>query len=104
MEKRTAEVPHLAYYDSLTDLPNRTLLAIDLQQTLATAAHMINWPHWSWFRSSVRKINDTLGHATGDLLLQQVAGRRRSDQKGDTIARFGGDEFAFSSPRFSSAQ
>ncbi|MGZ9271232.1 MAG: putative bifunctional diguanylate cyclase/phosphodiesterase, partial [Candidatus Binatia bacterium] len=42
------------------------------------------------------KINDTLGHATGDLLFQQVAGRlAQRTKKGDTIARFGGDEFAF---------
>ena len=97
VEKRTAEVQHLAYYDSLTDLPNRTLFGDRLQQTLATAAHndqlaalvMVSLERFE-------KINDTLGHATGDLLLQQVAGRlAQRTKKGDTIARFGGDEFAF---------
>ncbi|MGZ5481015.1 MAG: putative bifunctional diguanylate cyclase/phosphodiesterase [Pyrinomonadaceae bacterium] len=97
VEKRTAEVQHLAYYDSLTDLPNRTLFADRLQQTLATA------PHNNQLAALVlvsldrfEKINDTLGHATGDLLLQQVANRlAQRTKKGDTIARFGGDEFAF---------
>ena len=97
VEKRTAEVQHLAYYDSLTDLPNRTLFVDRLQQTLVTAAH--NNQLAALVLVSIdrfEKINDTLGHATGDLLLQQVAGRlAQRTKKGDTIARFGGDEFAF---------
>ena len=97
VEKRTAEVQHLAYYDSLTDLPNRTLFGDRLQQTLATAAH--NHQLAALVLVSLdrfEKINDTLGHATGDLLLQQVAKRlAQRTKKEDTIARFGGDEFAF---------
>lgn len=97
VQKRTAEVHHLAYYDSLTDLPNRTLFGDRIQQALATAAHnnqltaivLISLDRFE-------KINDTLGHATGDLLLQQVANRlQQRTKKGDTMARFGGDEFAF---------
>ena len=88
---------HLAYYDSLTDLPNRTLFGDRLQQTLTTAAH--NHQLAALVLVSLdrfKKINDTLGHATGDLLLQQVASRlAQRTKKGDTIARFGGDEFAF---------
>lgn len=97
VEKRTAEVQHLAYYDSLTDLPNRTLFGDRLQQTLATAAHNDQLAALVLVSlERFEKINDTLGHATGDLLLQQVAGRlAQRTKKGDTIARFGGDEFAF---------
>jgi len=78
-------------------LPNRTLFGDRLQQTLATAAH--NNQLAALVLASLdrfEKINDTLGHATGDLLLQQVAGRlAQRTKKGDTIARFGEDEFAF---------
>ena len=97
VEKRTAEVQHLAYYDSLTDLPNRTLFVDRLQQTLATAAHNNQLAALVLVSlDRFEKINDTLGHATGDLLLQQVAGRlAQRTKKGDTIARFGGGEFAF---------
>jgi diguanylate cyclase (GGDEF)-like protein len=97
VEKRTAEVQHLAYYDSLTDLPNRTLFGDRLQQTLATAAHNDQLAALVLVSlERFEKINDTLGHASGDLLLQQVAGRlAQRTKKGDTIARFGGDEFAF---------
>src|SRR5688572_22559212 len=97
VEKRTAEVQHLAYYDSLTDLPNRTLFVDRLQQTLATAAHNNQLAALVLVSlERFEKINDTLGHATGDLLLQQVAGRlAQRTKKGDTMARFGGDEFAF---------
>jgi diguanylate cyclase (GGDEF)-like protein len=97
VQKRTAEVERLAYYDSLTDLPNRVLFADRTQQALNNATHS---------RETVglllvsldrfKKINDTLGHETGDLLLQEVAGRLRDRVRaGDTIARLGGDEFAF---------
>jgi diguanylate cyclase (GGDEF)-like protein len=97
VEKRTAEVQHLAYYDSLTDLPNRTLFVDRLQQTLATAAHNNQLAALVLISlDRFEKINDTLGHATGDQMLQQVAGRlAQRTKKGDTIARFGGDEFAF---------
>ena len=97
VEKRTAEVEHLAYYDSLTDLPNRTLFADRLQQTLATAAHNNQLAALVLVSlDRFEKINDTLGHATGDLLLQQVANRLgQLTKEGDTMARFGGDEFAF---------
>ena len=96
VEKRTAEVQHLAYYDSLTDLPNRILFVDRLQQTLATAAHNDQLAGLVLVSLELEKINDTLGHATGDRLLQLVAGRLAQQiKKGDTIARFGGDEFAF---------
>lgn len=93
---RTAEVQHLAYYDSLTDLPNRVLLADRLDQALAAAGR--NHQMLGVLRVSLdrfKKINDTLGHQMGDLLLQEVAARLQACvQLGETIARFGGDEFA----------
>lgn len=97
VQKRTAQVQHLAYYDSLTDLPNRTLFGDRLQQTLATAGHNNQLAALVLVSlDRFEKINDTLGHATGDVLLQQVAKRlAQRTKKGDTIARFGGDEFAF---------
>jgi diguanylate cyclase (GGDEF)-like protein len=97
VQKRTAEVQHLAYYDSLTGLPNRTLFSDRLQQTLATAAHNNQLAALVLVSlDRFEKINDTLGHATGDLLLQQVANRLgQRTKEGDTMARFGGNEFAF---------
>ena len=89
------EIHHLAYYDPLTQLPNRRLLLDRLQQALATrrrtgrlgALMMIDLDHFKW-------VNDTLGHEKGDLLLQEAA-RALTDvvQAGDTLARLGGDEF-----------
>lgn len=89
------EIKNLAFYDSLTHLPNRRLLLDRLQQALAVserskkkgAVLFIDLDHF-------KNLNDSLGHAVGDLLLQQVA-RRLSDcvREGDTVARIGGDEF-----------
>ena len=96
VEKRTAEVQRLAYYDSLTNLPNRVLLADRLEQALNLTrpeGKRIGLILVSLDR--FEKVNDMLGHAAGDLLLQEVAQRLNgSARKGDTIARFGGDEFA----------
>jgi diguanylate cyclase (GGDEF)-like protein/PAS domain S-box-containing protein len=89
-------IEHLAFYDPLTDLPNRQLLMRRLEAALqhaqsernATGALMfIDLDHF-------KLLNDTLGHDRGDLLLQQVAERlRRCVRPGDTVARLGGDEF-----------
>ena len=96
VQTRTAEVERLAYYDSLTDLPNRALFANRTEQALNNARH--NRETVGLLLVSLdrfKKINDTLGHATGDLLLQEVAIRLRDRVRaGDTIARLGGDEFA----------
>ena len=95
-KKRTeAQIKHLAYFDSLTGLPNRTLLKDHMNLALAQARRfnrslavllldLDNFKH----------INDTLGHATGDLLIQAVAERLRVEIRScDTLARWGGDEF-----------
>jgi len=89
------EIKHLAFYDALTQLPNRRLMQDRLQQAMATSARsgkygallFIDLDHF-------KTLNDTLGHDIGDLLLQQVAQRLVTCvREGDTVARLGGDEF-----------
>jgi diguanylate cyclase (GGDEF)-like protein len=96
LRERTAEVDRLAYYDTLTDLPNRTLFEDRLIQALAVGQRS-NQALAILFVSldQLKKVNDTLGHALGDLLLKEVASRLRlCVTEGDTVARFGGKEFA----------
>lgn len=91
----TEEIKYLAFYDSLTELPNRRLLMDRLQQALATSARSgqkgaLLFLDLDYFKN----LNDTLGHGIGDLLLQQVSTRLMSCiREGDTVARIGGDEF-----------
>jgi len=89
------EIRNLAFYDTLTGLPNRRLLLDRLRKTLAASARSgrlraILFADLDNFKT----LNDTLGHQTGDLLLQEVA-RRLSDcvRESDTVSRLGGDEF-----------
>ncbi|MGE4239100.1 sensor domain-containing protein [Ramlibacter sp.] len=94
-ERKMSEekIQYLAFYDPLTQLPNRQLLldrlAMALQQDDGRAGALMFID-----LDNFKVLNDTLGHAKGDLLLQQVARRLRSCvAKGDTVARLGGDEF-----------
>jgi diguanylate cyclase (GGDEF)-like protein len=96
LRERTAEVDRLAYYDTLTDLPNRTLFEDRLAQALAVGQRA-NQTLAIFFVSmdQLKKVNDTLGHVLGDLLLKEVASRLKlCVTEGDTVARFGGQEFA----------
>ena len=94
--KRAEEQIHrLAYYDHLTQLPNRFLLLERMEQHLARAAREGTSIALLFLDlDRFKHINDTLGHAYGDQLLIEV-GKRLSDgrRKCDTIARLGGDEF-----------
>lgn len=88
-------IHQLAFYDPLTNLPNRRLLRDRLQQALSTsertqlagAVLMIDLDNF-------KRINDTFGHGIGDGLLVEVALRIQSQvRQSDTVARLGGDEF-----------
>lgn len=96
-ERKAAEeeIRNLAFYDPLTQLPNRRFVLERLQHALASCARnnrqgallIIDVDHF-------KTLNDTLGHDIGDLLLQQIAKRlTASVREGDTVARLGGDEF-----------
>jgi diguanylate cyclase (GGDEF)-like protein/PAS domain S-box-containing protein len=97
-ERKNAEklIHHLAYYDSLTGLPNRTLLTRTVDQALL-AAQQDNIYGCIMFidLNRFKPINDTLGHVAGDMLLVEVAIRlRKALRDEDVVARLGADEFA----------
>ena len=87
------KIEHQALYDALTGLPNRDRFRDYVEQALRDedahlAVMLIDLDRF-------KEINDTLGHESGDLLLQQVGGRLADTLRGgDTVARLGGDEFA----------
>jgi diguanylate cyclase (GGDEF)-like protein/PAS domain S-box-containing protein len=87
---------HQALHDSLTDLPNRTLLYDRLQQAIALGKrerHPLALLVMDLDR--FKEINDSFGHHAGDDVLRQVARRFKAELRdSDTIARLGGDEFA----------
>jgi diguanylate cyclase (GGDEF)-like protein/PAS domain S-box-containing protein len=89
------QINNLAFYDPLTNLPNRRLLMDRLHQALISSARTGRKGALLFLDLDNFKIlNDTLGHEFGDLLLQQVAQRLQSCVRdGDTVARLGGDEF-----------
>jgi diguanylate cyclase (GGDEF)-like protein/PAS domain S-box-containing protein len=98
-ERKQAEekIAHLAHYDYLTDLPNRALFLDNLE-------HAISLARRNHYKVAVlfldldgfKKVNDTLGHDAGDLLLRGVSKRlRETIRASDTVARVGGDEFIF---------
>ena len=99
-ERKAAEgrMRHLAHYDTLTGLPNRTLLSDRLQQVLAKAKReRAQRPHLALMFIDLDKfkpVNDDYGHNVGDMLLKEVAQRLlRCVRESDTVARIGGDEF-----------
>lgn len=89
------ETQRLAFYDTLTGLPNRRLLIDRLTQTLAVSARSHHHAALLFIDlDNFKDLNDTLGHDIGDQLLEKVANRLVTCiREGDTAARFGGDEF-----------
>jgi len=89
------ELRQLAFYDTLTNLPNRRLLIERLKQTLLTTRRNNRYGALMFLDLDKFKIlNDVYGHEMGDLLLIEVARRIGGClRESDTIARFGGDEF-----------
>jgi diguanylate cyclase (GGDEF)-like protein/PAS domain S-box-containing protein len=86
---------HLTHYDPLTELPNRVLLHDRLDQALAQAKRN-GWIAAAMFvgLDHFKLINETLGHGAGDELVREVSGRLvNAVRLGDTVGRFGGDEF-----------
>lgn len=89
------QITNLAFYDPLTELPNRRLLMDRLEQALtAGARHKQTGALLFVDLDNFKNINDTVGHHIGDILLQQAAQRLITCVRdGDTVARLGGDEF-----------
>lgn len=94
-QQDVAKIRQMAFYDALTGLPNRRLLLDRLAQAMASAIRtghhgavmFLDLDHF-------KRLNDTLGHDAGDVLLQQVAGRLKlCVHADDSVARLGGDEF-----------
>ena len=104
LRKRAEEqAQFLAFYDPLTELPNRRLLLERMKYLAETGKRtdhhlgliFLDLDHF-------KQLNDTLGHNAGDALLTEVAARlRKCVREGDTIARLGGDEFVILLPHLS---
>ncbi len=95
LKQAQSEIHHLAYFDSLTGLPNRILFLDRLEQAINKAKREENLVALLFLDLDRFKIiNDTLGHTAGDQLLQTISQRLKSLVRGsDTVARMGGDEF-----------
>ena len=102
-KKAQEQINSLAFYDALTDLPNRRLLIEQLKRALLTHARNHRFAALLFIDlDNFKTLNDTLGHETGDMLLQQVAQRLLSCvREADSVARLGGDEFVVMLPDLS---
>lgn len=89
------EVHRMAFYDHLTNLPNRSLLSDRISQAMAASKRSGCYGALMFLDlDNFKPLNDTYGHDVGDLLLVEVAGRLTSCVRDvDTVARVGGDEF-----------
>ncbi|MDC8773121.1 putative bifunctional diguanylate cyclase/phosphodiesterase [Roseateles albus] len=94
-KRDAAEIHRLAFHDSLTQLPNRRLLHMRLEQALAASESSGQYGALFFIDlDKFKELNDSHGHDMGDLLLTQVAHRlREALRHQDTVSRQGGDEF-----------
>jgi len=99
-------IRHMAYYDPLTDLPNRTLFGDRLKQALAQSQRSKQMLAVLFLdMDRIKVVNDTLGHDIGDKLLKGVARRlKKTLREADTVARLGGDEFMILLPGMEHAE
>ena len=97
------KIRDLAFYDPLTRLPNRRLMLDRVQQVLTNSTRIPRKLALLFVDlDNFKVLNDTLGHQTGDQLLQEVANRLTvSVRESDTVARLGGDEFVVMLPLLS---
>lgn len=97
---------HMAYHDALTDLPNRTLFEDRLNVALAQARRKRQMTAVMFLDlDKFKVVNDTVGHAMGDLLLKSVAQRLTGlVRDSDSVARMGGDEFTLLLPEVARAE
>ncbi len=94
--KQQAEIEYQALHDSLTHLPNRSLLLDRLEQEIKNSTrHYTSFAVMIMDLDRFKIINDTLGHPVGDEVLKEISYRlQRILRSSDTVARLGGDEFA----------
>jgi len=101
-ERRRSEarIAHLAHYDALTDLPNRTLFRERLEEALKRVQRGEQIAVLYIDIDEFKSVNDTLGHSVGDELLKALAIRLRGClRETDLVARLGGDESRSFRPR-----
>jgi diguanylate cyclase (GGDEF)-like protein/PAS domain S-box-containing protein len=94
-ERRQAEMrlAHMAYHDSLTDLPNRVAFVQMLEQMIDACAGSSEFAVLSIDLDRFKEVNDVFGHAVGDRLLVEAARRIAGAAQGASVARLSGDEF-----------
>ena len=106
VERIMVHLSHMAEHDALTNLPNRGLLADRLEQSiLLSKRHGSKLALMFLDIDHFKRINDSMGHAIGDQLLQSVAQRLQANVRtSDTVSRHGGDEFVILLPEIGDVQ
>ncbi|CAN5166527.1 EAL domain-containing protein [soil metagenome] len=104
-EEARAQIAQLAYYDTLTGLPNRALLRDLITEAIAACPGGNHLALAFLDIDNFKDVNDTLGHAAGDEFLVEFAARLRAQvQPGDMLGRLGGDEFVIVLPNRDAAE